>query len=558
VVVFGQLSAIRTSSTQLRLLYLLPLILVTMIKIPCTTPIHHLGKAAKCMIILCSVFASTSLHAQVPADGDGEKKEVMIGMERQGDALLDFLFSSVEGLSKPRIWEDAIRVPIEVTTTNHKAREYSRQGFGLMQCGWDIEAHRSFVHALKYDPDCLLAYTGLLYLSATNHNPSHEVKTYLMERVDTLSKSKKDEDYAFKQQERLYGELAISTLEGNKDSQLDVLDQLVKSYPLDFQALISKKVLLRVRSGAVTDDEQQEKKQYIGALMNRYKYTPMLWIYWILLHDYETDQGVIASQVLPVVNKLTVWAPDIPTFVLKKGYFLRKAGQFKEADIAFNKAEKIYADWGEQSKIPEDMNAGLWQSRIFRAVNYFDMGEFDKAIKLAVEMAKTEIDVSHKGEMRGIFLWEVKTLASRLYLARGNEGDFEKARDALPTKEFKASVEKISAVTLYYQGLNEYIAIRILLRDGRINDAIKIQARMAETLGKLHNQRLENSDQFIDKNYFFRGYMALRIYFEHSNALMSLLSNDKDSYESLIQAVREKLDIYSSLSVLPRHVMQKF
>ncbi|MGJ8656815.1 MAG: hypothetical protein ACSHX6_10230 [Akkermansiaceae bacterium] len=529
---------------------------LTMRKLPTKTTCIT-SRATVCILSLCLAGTVLPLNAQeAVAIVDDKKGDPMLGLERQGDELLDFLFDSVMGLARPVTWEDAIKVPIEVTTTNKTAREYARQGFGLMQCGWDIEAHRSFVHALKFDPDCLISYTGLLYLSATNHNPSHEVKTDLMERVDTLYKSKKDGEYVFRQQERLYAELAISRLEGNKVAQLEVLDKLVKEYPMDFQALIGKKVLMRLRTGAVTAEEQQEKKDYVALLMRRYKYTPMLWVYWMLLHDYEKDQGVIASQVLPVVNKLTVWAPDLPTFVLKKGYFLRKAGQFDKADAEFSKAEKLFAEWGKQSEIHDEANAGLWKARIFKVVNYYDMGEFDKAIKLADEMARSDVNVSFKSEMRGIFLWEVKTLSTRLYLARGDEGDLERARDALPTKEYKTSVEEYSAVTFYYQGLNEYIAIRILLRDGRMDDAIKIQARLGETLGKTNSQRLENSNTFVDKNYFFRGFGALQIYFEHSNALMSLLNDDKKGYETLIESAREKLDLYGGLSVLPKHVMQ--
>lgn len=526
-------------------------------KLPTNTT-QLVSRCTVCMLLLCFIGAVSPLNAQGPdAVVAGKKEDPMLGLERKGDKLLDYLFTTVAGLTKPRIWEDAIKIPIEVTTTNKTARQYARQGYGLMQFGWDIEAHRSFVHALKYDPDCLISYTGLLLLSATNHNPSHEVKTDLMERVDTLYKSKQDGEYVFKRQERLYGELAISRLEGNKEVQFEVLDNLVKEYPLDFQALILKKVLMRVRTGAVTAEEQQEKKEYVGMLMKRYKYTPMLWVYWMLLHDFEKDQGVIASQVLPVVTKLTKWAPDIPTFVLKKGYFLRNAGQLEEAEVEFSRAEKLFADWGKQSEIPDDANAGLWKARVFKAVNYYDMGEFDKAIKLAEEMGEADINVSYKSEMRGIYLWEVKTLATRLYLARGEEGDLEKARDALPTREYKTSVEKFSAVTFYYQGLNEYIAIRILLRDGRIDDALKIQARLGETLGKTNSQRTENSNNFVDKNYFFRGFGAMQIYFEHSNALMSLLNDDKKGYETLIESARGKLDLYSGLSMLPKHVMQR-
>jgi|GEM_PF-4843821 len=521
----------------------------------------RLGSRVTASFFITCLFISAGvspLSAQAPAAEAEKRGDSMLGLERQGDELLDYLFASVAGLTKPKTWEDAIKVPIEVTTTNKTAREFARQGFGLMQCGWDIEAHRSFVHALKYDPDCLISYTGLLYLSATNHNPSHEVKTDLMERLDTLYKSKQAGEYIYKQQERLYAELALSRLEGDKIAQLEVLDKLVEEYPLDFQALIGKKVLMRLRGGAVTAEETQQKKEYVAMLMKRYKYTPMLWVYWMLLHDYEKDQGVISSQVLPVVNKLTVWAPSIPTFVLKKGYFLRNAGQFKEAEVEFTKAEKLFEAWGKKSNIPDDANDGLWKARIFKVVNYYDMGEFDKAIKLSEEMAKTEINVGYKSEMRGIFLWEVKTLVTRLYLARGEEGDLEKARDALPTREYKTSVEKFSAVTFYYQGLNEYIAIRILLRDGRMDDAIKIQARLGETLGKTNSQRKENSNSFVDKNYFFRGFGALQIYFEHSNALVSLFNDDKKGYESLIEGARIKLDKYGNLSVLPRHVMQKF
>ncbi len=97
-----------------------------------------------------------------------------------------------------------------------------------------------------------------------------------------------------------------------------------------------------------------------------------------------------------------------------------------------------------------------------------------------------------------------------------------------------------------------------MLRDGAMDEAMKMQRRLLKTLSMTNAQRLENSNNFVDKNYFFRGFAALQIYFDHSNALVSLLNDDKKSYDSLIEGARIKLDKYGNLSVLPRHVMQKF
>lgn len=511
--------------------------------------------------LIAAVSVTVAMSSLVSAQGAAELNEVVdpaapdLPAEVEvKDKLLDDLQNTVAGLKKPQRWKNVIKVPMNVTTGSKDARFYTRQGFGLMQSQWDIEAHRSFVYALDKDSECIGAYIGLLMMSSQNHNPSHGMHLDLLAKVDELKAKKVDGKYYYSLQERLYADLFIAIVEADKEGRLDAMDKLVEESPMDFQALIMKNVLLPLRAGGNT---QEKKSLYISRMMERYPYSPMLWMYWLALHQYENDPEYVKDKLLPVAKKLVKWAPEMPGWHMRYGEVLSKSGNYKDADKSYDKAIELYLEWGKVNKIPLSANAGVWQARIFKSVSYYRGGEFDKAIQIATALQKDIPELQYLSEVRGIYLWEVQTLPARLYLARNQKGDLVKARDSLPNRKFSDEVQNISAASMYYTGLRQYIAFRMAVNDGKTEEAKDLKLLLDET-NLSFQKTAKNVSTFVDKNYFYRGKIAISIYVNYTNAELERLDNHLEGQETFLKYARNLLYKHASLSMLPRHVIEDF
>lgn len=471
------------------------------------------------------------------------------------DELYENLQNSVNGLADPIRWENAVRIPIDVTTEDKEARFYARQGFGLLQNQWDIEAHRSFVYALKQDKDCIVPYVGLLMLSTQRHNPSYLNQKSLSSVVLTLKNQKNGAAYVYTQQERLYAEVALCMVEGIKDDLVDSVNELVKSYPMDFQALIMQQVLLPMRSGT---NSVNQKSKFIGRMMKNYPLVPILWVYWLSIHQFQNDPQFLKNEVIPYSAKLVKWAPEIPVWYLYHGMFQHKAELYDEANESFDTAIELYAKWGKDSNVPNDVNAPLWQAMIFKSVNYFKAGKFDEAMKLAKEMQKTKVDVNLRSEVRGIYLWEVQSLPARLYLARNQPGDLIRARESLPAKAMLNAVEDISAASMYYTALYEYIAFKIAIKDGEIDAAKEIKVTLLDKSRQNFDLTKTKANNFVDRNYFHRGRYAVYVYQNFANAELEKIDGNMKGYETFREYLLESLENGSRLQILPRHVIEDF
>jgi len=363
----------------------------------------------------------------------------------------------------------------------------------------DIEAHRCFVYAMKHDQNCIGPYIGLLMLSTEQHNPSFMNKEALSLAVLKLKDKKQGGEYVYSKQERLYAEVAINMAEGIRKDQIQSMEELVKAYPMDFQALIMKEVRLPMVGKGNTVNESS---QFVASRMKKYPLVPLLWAYWLSIHQFQNDPLFLKNEVLPFSSKLVKWAPDMPVWYLYHGMFLHKAEEYKKANESLEKAITLYREWGKNSNIPDAMNVPLLQTLIFKSVNYAKWGKFDEGIKLAKELQNQDIDFTLRNEIRGVYLWEIQSLPSRLYLARNQPGDLIRARSSLPSRELLKSAEEISAAPMYYSALNEYIAFRIAIKDGQIEAAQEIKLNFLDISRQNFDQTNVESNNFVDDSYF--------------------------------------------------------
>lgn len=510
----------------------------------------------KLFTILLVPFLSTRLLAQEPetddvANGAEELLKPSRGAETKN--LTESLIQTTKAFAEPRLRKNGVPAPIEVTTKSVEARAFARQGFGILQSKWDIEAHRCFVKALELDPACLPAYCGLLIQTKANHNLSSPYQDALISKVDELRKAKNGDDYKYSEQERLYAELSIAIIDEDIEEKTDIFIKFQKKYPADLSAHMFERAVLTAN--------REKSMKYLNALMRRYRYSPLLWSTWVnvnLVNGDKLDAKMYEDKVLPVLDKIFRWEGDdvLPVWELRKGIILRRMNKLNEAEEAFNKASELFVRWGSENKIPKEYNDGFWKAQLFKVSTLYELGEFAQAIKLAKELQAIKINPLVQSEVRGIYLWEVQTLPTRLYIARGKEGDLELALKALPKVELLDSIQKESAAAMYCSGLFQYIAILSELKKGDIRKAQDFRDEITKTLTYFGSLITEYGDVFPDRIYLLRGRKALDAYAYHSHGLIEYRVNkNKESLDEALKIAKEYSKDRANTAELPQEVL---
>ena len=235
---------------------------------------------------------------------------------------------------------------------------------------------------------------------------------------------------------------------------------------------------------------------------------------------------------------------------------LRKMNKLTDAEAAFNKASEMFIRWGKENKIPLEYNDGFWKAQMFKVSTLYELGEFDQAMKLAKELQATKINPLVQSEVRGIYLWEVQTLPTRLYIARAKEGDLKLALEALPKNEFLSSIEKESAAAMYCGGLFEYVAILNELKKGNVRKAQTLRDGIAKRLDDFNSTVAEFGDSFADKNYLLRGKKTLDAYAYHCHGLIEYrLMKDKDNFQKALEVARTYSKQRANMAEMPQQVL---
>lgn len=493
---------------------------------------------------------------EVKEDPQNDKKNMENILEEEknlkpvDDMLVGLLLKTVKDIKTPQIWENVIKVPVEVTTKSKNVCLLVRQGFGLLHSGWDVEAHRNFVEAVRRDKDCLMAYTGLLLLSSKNHNLANPYKNRIQDRVHELIDSRKLKDHNYEDYETLYAAFVVAGLNGEAALSQQLLGRITKEYPMDFQAIVLKRLMV---SGEPEDESR--RYLYLKDWMQRYRYNPLLWVYWLTLNRSNTQSLASAEEILPVAERLIKWDKEMPVWYVIYGDFLNRYGKHDQAAEAFSHAEALYADWAMANAIPAGLDDGIWKVRLFKVMNAFDAGAFDDALKMVDMLEAVEPDLSYRNEVRGIYLWEVKTLKARLYLARNAKGDLKQAMDALPGKEYLKKIHNVSSAAMYLAGLREYVAMRMALEDGQIRAAQQLKERFDKRVSTFAGMKAQSSE-FVDRDCFLRGYMSILNMQDSLEMRLAQQLKDEAQVATAKQRLEARLKIPQIRALLPRHYLE--
>lgn len=450
----------------------------------------------------------------------------------------------VRDLGEPKFWEGVGDLDLMVFTDDDSVRKHVNQGFVLLHASWDFEAYRHFTTALKKDPNCLMAYCGIVLSLA---NPAHEWKgerARAFNRMITLAEYKvgegDDAKWYYPDIERGYA-FCIATLftEGTAPAAQS-FRKLATKYPKDLQLQLLAAFLERGGYSEFGDvrPSQRRSLEKIKALVDEHPENPLVLNFWLMMQAEAPYQAVdILNVLMPTAKKLVILSEGkMPTWHAVLGHMAWRCGELELARISFEQSIELYSKWQKENGVTDADATGLIRAKIFLAAVYYDEGKTEEALKLLAEVNSISIPQDRMFSQSAIAIrWHANLMPFGIYLAKGQEGDLAKAAEALPKMvgrpetgfdPYKATLD---AYTVYVRALEAIAA-------GKLEEARVLHSKMAEHLILMQKAQ----SQMISQPYFAdyaRIFSALSV---HHLELAGLITDNEGAAFNLFKAAIDK------------------
>jgi hypothetical protein len=185
-------------------------------------------------ILACSIVFSAVVSAQ--------QKETSATKSFDEKAVIA---AAVAKLDAPAMLPQTGEPQLLVFSSNLEAQEHVRQGFALIHASWDFEAYRHFTTAVQADPQCLMAYCGIVLSLTSPQHEFHEQRAIAYNRMLTLTEFKVDGEFYYPENERMYAVAIAELIANGQGNSLRVFRQLANDYPNDLQAQLLTTYLSR-------------------------------------------------------------------------------------------------------------------------------------------------------------------------------------------------------------------------------------------------------------------------------------------------------------------------
>ena len=431
----------------------------------------------------------------------------------------------VAGMKAPEMRPGTVGVQMSISSPSQKASEHVRQGLALVHAQWDFEAYRHFCTALAEDPDCMMAYCGV---SLALVQPFSEYADYRRAAVTRMLDLINDDDKGvkegkvkrFTELEKKFAMAVASLVSTDPKTAGAIFHQIAEQYPQSIQArLIS---LFLTRGGYdVADDPSRGRKlamEKTFELMKKYPENPMIMGFWLTLNAEVPSGGMdIKKEILHYARQLTKKCPYVPTWQHALGHFEWRAGNFQLAERAFTQAINLYAKWMENNGVTVNDCEGYVKAKCYLANTLYQRGDFSGAMRVATELRAMQLDPDRpRSAGNYILLWRGYTLATRLYVARGAEGDLDRALKALPAKEeiehYASHSDFPTLAGVYVECLGAYIGSRKAIEDDAITAAKTLRNITLRSRIKKMAEVVNGAMRSGDYTHYFNAGSSLAIY----------------------------------------------
>lgn len=341
---------------------------------------------------------------------------------------------SVAELKPPQWYPELVSFNPAVSANTELVQKHVSQGMALIHAGWDFEAYRHFVEAVKKDPDCLMAYWGIALALANPNSEVVECRLAAVNRMIELVVAGKGTT-----SERGQAEALAFLFSEQPERAPEVFAAVAEDFPNNLQLKLMSSFLKRDGYDDLLGPGpgQRAALDEVEEILMNNTDSQLALSFWIALQAEHPDAtGKIRKTVLPRVRKLVSYSPEFPPYCELLGHFEKRAGNLLLAKKEFAKAVTFYEQKLAQDGLSYYDCPNLIRAHLSHASVLMSLGDFDGAFAIATNLGQMEIAPERMYSPGAtLLLWEGKTLGARVCLARGVRGDFQKGLASLPEKE---------------------------------------------------------------------------------------------------------------------------
>lgn len=412
-------------------------------------------------------------------------------------------------------------VKMTVTALNREVQDSVCYGLTCLHAGWDFEAYRHFVIALKGDPDCLMAHWGvglsLFHGSADMTSERDAALNRMLGLVDRGVGTDLEHRYVFG--------LAMLLKEGAQEAA-NVFSKAAAEYPNDPQLVLLQALLGRGgydETGDATPDEEVAEKLVEGLIE---KHPDLTYIKYALLSMRAEAPDL--SGDLKMAREVCAESSEFPPYFHMLGHYEWRTGHLREAQAAFGWAGDAYAKWMRDTGLGPLDCPGWSKAETYRAVAMASKGDYETALAAAAAVAAVEVPAkSATSDGARMLLWEGKTLPARILLRRNGAGDLTAAKETLPSIETTKGLKETTLAVWSYQALANVIGAQLAM-ESKNREAAMLLVQDISRLGSSFVQTREVATGLGERSYWKRCFNGLETMSTELFGLMAMSGPEKD------------------------------
>ncbi len=462
----------------------------------------------------------------------------------------------VAKLGPPKFQLEAAVPSMMVATNSELAQKHVEHGFALVSAQWDFEAYRHFAAAIQQDPECLMAYAGMCLALARPFNEDLAYRNVAMERMlDLVEAVDELNEAVFPDYECRFATAVATLLVDSPRKAGEMFYRIADFYPNESLARLFGIFLLRGGYDEFGDARptQVAAIKDMKALMEKNPDDLMIIEYYLaLVAESPASMAEFEKQYLPYARKLAEINPEFAPWQHLLGHFLWRSGKLAEADKAFANSSRLFKEYRKAQGVSFfDCQTEL-KSYLYRSSCLYDMGKFDLAIKLASPISKLNISEDRLASATAqMVLWDARTLPARMYIGRGQPGDYQKALETLPKKGDKQIFGEKSLAGGYVEALAYYCGAHKALAAKDYPAAKGIHQAFRGMISKIASmeQSVRFTNNFSSLSEFHRAGSTLAVLDMCLAGQIALEAND-DSKLAAINWLRSAADRQSRPSMM--------
>jgi len=349
------------------------------------------------------------------------------------------LTTNVAQLPAPPLRDGIGNASMKITTSNGQAQAYFDCGLNLLHAFWEFEAYRAFQRATELDPDCAMAYWGIVMCMPGAH------PEFLTQRTNALNRALALRDRVTAR-ERAYMDALQALVNKGSAAFAEKLASQWKLDPSDLNAGALAAYYLKdgyQADGQQTLNQQRAIRIIQEVLQQSPNHTAALHY---AIHIYELGPEI--DLAIPLAERLAPLAPRAPHLVHMPGHIAFFRGDYASAITHFRAADTLDLSYHEKESIGFSENENLTHNRHFLALAYAEAGRLKEALLHAEDLKRTQISTARlRSEAAAIVAYEGRTLAGRLLMRCGQ---WQRAAEVLALESIDLSA---SAPRYYIDGL---------------------------------------------------------------------------------------------------------